>query len=167
MATINPVISWYKDDNTTAVTSWDFGVIDAGGGEQHAITFLIWNNKGNTTDSAKDIYNCYITTKHTDGTDGVGTGGVSLNPLVTEQWVKAKLDGQSSTTAVGGSSNKLVATAVGLTLPADAGKVNGASNDGTLSVTNNFVKATLAIDPPATASAGKVDFLIRFGYSYT
>lgn len=167
MANINPVISWYKDDNSTPVTQWDFGVVDAGGGEQHPATFLIWNNRSNSVDDAKDIYNCYITTKHTDGTDGVGAGDVSINPLVTEQWVKAKLEGSAEYKKIGGTNDKLVATALGIVAPADAGKVKGTKNGGAIADSVNYVKATLCIDPPSTASAGKVDFLIRFGYSYT
>ncbi len=150
-----PIISWYMSNNTTQVTNWAIGTVDAGtaSSEFHV---LVWNNRGGAS-AVSDMTNCKITTKDIAGTD---TG-----ELVTNTWIQAKVLTQAETTftSVGGPVTHDIKA--GGTAPANT--ISGVSNDGTVSNADVcFADIVLRAFPPANATAGHVDFLTRVSYSY-
>lgn len=151
-----PVVYWYNSTNTEQQTSWSIGVVDAGSVSADT-TFLIWNNRAGT-EAVSDMTNCSITTKDSLGGD---TGEIILN-----KWIEAKVDSLSETlyTPIGGSTSKSI-QASGLT-SADAGKIKGTANDGTLTASTCFSKVTLHANIPSTATAGNFSFLTRVAYQY-
>lgn len=150
-----PLVSWQSADNTTQITSWAIGTVDAGSTSPD-ITFLIWNNRGGA-EAVSDMTSCTITTKDSAGGD---TG-----ELVVDTWIQVRVDTLSETTftAIGGTAAKSIKAGG----TADAGTIEGAINDGTIAgAPNNFAQVTLHAVPLATATAGNVDFLLRVAYTY-
>lgn len=150
-----PLISWMNSSNTTQITSWAIGTIDAGSTSPDT-TFLIWNNRAGAT-LVSDMTSCTITTKDSAGGD---TG-----ELVVNKWIQVRVDtmSESTFTAIGGISAKSIKAGG----TAGAGTINGAINDGTIAnAPNNFAQVTLHAVPLATATAGNVDFLLRVAYTY-
>lgn len=148
-----PIVSWYDASNTTQQTSWDIGTVDAGSVSADA-QFLIWNNRGGTTD-VSDMTNCTITTKDSSGGD---TG-----ELVTGKWVEVKVDelGESSFTPIGGTTTHPIGNGI------TAGTIAGTANDGTLENADaNNCLLTVHANVPATATAGNYQFLLRVSYQY-
>lgn len=151
-----PEISWFELNNTTPVTQWTIGTVDAGNTSPDK-TFLIWNNRGKSV-AVSDATDCTITTKDAQGGE---TG-----ELVTDKWIEARVDSMSETsfTPIGKGSTK--ALKAGGTAP--AGVIKGTVNDGTTAnAKDNFAQVTLHAKPSATATAGNVDFLLRLQYRYT
>ncbi|MNB95577.1 hypothetical protein D3C81_693970 [compost metagenome] len=149
-----PVISWYKADNTTQVTSWDIGTVDAGT-VSNDTTFLIWNNRAGTG-AVSDMTACAVTTKDSSG----GNNG----EIITNKWIEIKVDSmnESTFTPIGGTTTKTVQAA-----GAAAGTISGAVNDGTTAnAAVNFAKITVHANVPAIATAGNVSFLTRIAYQY-
>lgn len=176
---IQPLVSWWKRDNTAQYLKWEIGVVDAGTPSQQT-GFLIWNNKGSTTDVA-DMEDVTITTK--------GEGGINTGALVEGQWIKVKLDAVASTFSPIGfdTVNNVAVTypirAVGVTtyngvtsepeVPPHVsvnGRVDilGVANSGdTVDSGGNYAEITAYADVPGNASAGLNKFLLRVSYKYT
>jgi hypothetical protein len=151
-----PQISWYNIDNTSQVTQWLIGTIDAGTVSPDT-TFLIWNNRGGPT-AVSDATNCSITTKD--------IAGGNTGDLVEGKWVEVRVDtmGETEPTPIGGTTVKAVKA--GGTAP--AGTISGAANDGTKANSpNNFAQVTLHVNVNPLAVAGNIDFLLRLSYQYT
>jgi len=151
----SPLVQWYDVTNTTQKTEWQIGVVDAGSVSVDT-TFLIWNNRGASTD-VSDMTNCTITTKDVLGSN---TGEVVVN-----KWIEARVDSMNETqfTPIGGTTTKTV-QAGGST---DAGKIKGTANDGSLGAVSNYAKLSLHANVPATATAGSFTFLTRIAYQFT
>jgi len=151
----SPVISWWKQGNTEQWTLWDLKTVDAGTSSESAI-FLIWNNRGGSTDVA-DAEGCMITTKDITG----GNNG----DIITEKWVQVKCDTMNEQTfsPIGGDTARPIKA--GGTAP--AGVIKGTANDGTVANSaSNFAQVTAFAMPSVTATAGTVDFLLRVFYTY-
>lgn len=153
-----PIVSWYTQDNTSQVTQWDIGTVDAGS-VSATFSVLIWNNRGGST-AVSDMTNCTITTKDSSG----GNTG----ELVTNTWIEVRVDSLSETnfTPVGGTVTKDIRGKVA-TNP--AGVIKGSANDGAIATAasqGNFAEATLRANVPPTATAGLVNFLTRVSYQY-
>jgi len=148
-----PIVSWWDSTNTTQMTSWDVGVVDAGSVSPDT-QFLVWNNRGGTT-AVSDMTNCVITTKDTQGGN---TGDV-----VVEKWVEVRVDklGETTFTAIGGTTTHPIGNGVTPQV------ISGAANDGTVANSNaNFSTLTLHWRPPSTATAGQRNWLTRVSYQY-
>ncbi|GCD11787.1 hypothetical protein [Clostridium tagluense] len=172
MALGNPVVTWYNNTNTTNVTNWNLGVVDADNDPTLTETqFVIWNNRGGNV-AVKSMEQCTITTKDS-------AGGLNL-PLVKETWVQARCDSMGetmfdSTTLIGATFDatggnwkpkehviRAEDSAVG------TGVIAGNINTGTLTTIadkQNFSKVTLRMKIPPSATAGNVDFLVRVYYT--
>ncbi|ALA07178.1 hypothetical protein SECTIM467_48 [Brevibacillus phage SecTim467] len=153
-----PQVSWYTADNSSQVTQWDIGTVDAGSLSQ-TFSVLIWNNRGGST-AVSDMQNCVITTKDYSG----GNTG----ELVTNNWIEVKVDSLSETgfTAIGGTLVKEIRATKSDT---PAGTIKGTVNDGNIATENttaNFSKVTLRANVPPTATAGLVTFLTRVSYQF-
>ncbi|KGP82425.1 MULTISPECIES: hypothetical protein [unclassified Paenibacillus] len=153
-----PIVSWYTSDNSSQVTQWDIGTVDAGS-LSTTFTVLIWNNRGGST-AVSDMQNCTLTTKDSSG----GNTG----ELVTNTWIEVKVDSlsESSFTAVGGTVTKDIRATKSDT---PAKTIKGPANDGNVNTANttaNFSKVTLRANVPPTATAGLVTFLTRVSYQY-
>lgn len=148
-----PIVSWWNSTNTTQMTSWDTGVVDAGtvGPDTQ---FLIWNNRGGAT-AVSDMTNCVITTKDISGGN---TGDV-----VVERWVEVRVDklGETTFTPIGGTVTHPIGNGV------TAQTISGAANDGTTANSNaNYSSITLHWAVPSTATAGQRNWLTRVSYQY-
>ncbi|GIP32598.1 hypothetical protein [Paenibacillus sp. J2TS4] len=151
-----PQVSWYNVSNTSQITNWQIGTVDAGNTSDDT-TFLIWNNRGGTEDIA-DMTDCTITTKDESG----GNEG----EIISNKWIRVRVDSmnENSFTPVGGEVTKTIKA--GGTAP--AGTIKGTKNDGTkTNALNNFCQVTLHAQPHVTATAGNVNFLLRVSYTYT
>jgi hypothetical protein len=150
-----PQLSWWNLNNDTQRTSWNIGTVDAGSASSQDV-FLIWNNRGGSTDLS-DCLECTITTKD--------IAGGNTGELVTEKWIQVRVDtmGEVNFTAIGGDVTKAVKAGGN----APAGVIKGTANDGTkANSVENFAQVTLYAQPSATATAGNVDFLLRLSYTY-
>lgn len=150
-----PIVSWYTRDNTSQVTQWDIGTVDAG---SISSTFgvLIWNNRGNGT-AVSDMTNCTITTKD--------SAGGNTGELVTDTWIEVRVDslGETDFAAIGGTVVKDIrAKNAGV----DAKTIEGGANGGDLTDDKNYAELTLRANVPPTATAGLVNFLTRVSYQY-
>jgi len=151
-----PIISWYNVDNTSQVTQWQLGTIDAGTVSPDT-TFLIWNNRGGST-AVSDATNCTITTKD--------IAGGNTGDLVVGKWIEVRVDtmGEANFTPIGGTSTKAVKAGGS----APAGTISGEINDGTkVNALNNYAQVTLHANVDPLAVAGNIDFLVRLSYQYT
>lgn len=151
-----PQVLWYSADNTAQELNWAIGTVDAGSYSPQK-TFLIWNNRGGTSDLS-DMTNCSITTKD--------NAGGNTGELVLDKWIEVKVDsmGEVDFTPVGGEVTKDVQAET-----ASAKTISGMANDGNIATPNtkkNFAKVTLRAHPPGTATAGNVSFLTRIAYQY-
>lgn len=173
-----PLVSWWNRDNTSQFVKWDIGVVDAGTASPQT-GFLIWNNRGGSTDVA-DMEDVTITTK--------GEGGVNTGALVEGQWIRVKLDEVESTfSPIGYDTVNNVPVvhpirAIGSTtfngntytpeVPPHTGQngqvcILGVANDGTKeNSAGNFAEITAYADVPGNASAGLIKFLLRVSYKY-
>lgn len=151
-----PIVSWYSEDNTSQVTQWDIGTVDAGS-TSPSKTVLIWNNRGQAT-PVSDMTACTITTKD--------SAGGNTGELVTNTWIQVRVDSlaESSFTSIGGTVTKDI-RATDPTV--GAGVISGAVNGGDHNTdTKNFSQVTLRAYVPPTATAGLVNFLTRVSYQY-
>lgn len=153
-----PIVSWYTQDNTSQVTQWDIGTVDAGS-VSAPFSVLIWNNRGGSA-AVSDMTNCTITTKDSSG----GNTG----ELVTNTWIEVRVDSlsESNFTPVGGTVTKDIR---GKAAANPAGVIKGSANDGaiaTVASQGNFSELTLRANVPPTATAGLVNFLTRVSYQY-
>lgn len=172
MALSNPVVTWWDALNTTNVTNWDLGVVDAD--NDPTLTekqFVIWNNRGGSV-AVKNMEACKVTTKDT-------LGGLAI-PLVKETWVQCRCDSMGETmfdtsTLIGATFDTPSGSWVQKehVIRAEdpvvgAGVIAGNINTGTITALadkQNFSKVTLRMKIPASASAGIVDFLVRVYYT--
>ncbi|AMM44858.1 hypothetical protein SP15_059 [Bacillus phage SP-15] len=150
-----PIVSWYTADNTSQVTQWDIGTVDAGS-ISNTFTVLIWNNRGNAT-AVSDMTNCSITTKD--------NAGGNTGELVTNTWIEVKVDslGETGFSAIGGTVTHDIRAQKA---DAPAKTIKGTANTGQLTDEDNFSKLTLRANVPPTATAGLVNFLTRVSYQY-
>ncbi|GMX64369.1 hypothetical protein Elgi_36380 [Paenibacillus elgii] len=159
-----PVVSWYSMENTTQITQWPIGTIDAGNTSPDT-TFLIWNNRGGST-AVSDMTNCTITTKDVSGGNGGTDANNITNEVVFKKFIEARVDTMSETTftPIGGVTTKAIKA--GGTAP--AGTIKGTANDGTkTNAAANFAQVTLHAKVDPLATAGNVDFLLRIAYQYS
>lgn len=151
-----PIVSWYNTDNTSQVTQWDIGTVDAGS-VSTAFGVLIWNNRGNAS-AVSDMTNTTITTKD--------SAGGNTGELVEDTWIEAKVNSlaEANFSPMGGTVTR--------DLKADdpnvaSGTIQGAANDGTKeNARANFADVSLRANVPPTATAGLVNFLTRVSYQY-
>ena len=78
---MQPVISWYEDNNVDIISKWDMGIIDAGTTSPEK-TILIWNNRGGV-EAISDMQDTKITT-----TDGTG----DTMDVIANKWVSCRVD---------------------------------------------------------------------------
>ncbi len=152
-----PSISWRSETNATAVTSLDFGTVDAGS-IGNAKTLLLWNNYAGTT-AVSDATNGSLTTKDAQGGN---TGELILNKWIEVQVLTNAAD--STFDGVGGTVTKMVKAET-----TAAGVISGAANDGNINTTAtkaNFAKFSVRPNIPTTATAGTQNFLFRYQYQY-
>lgn len=151
-----PIVSWYNTDNTSQVTQWDIGTVDAGS-VSTAFGVLIWNNRGNST-AVSDMTNTTITTKD--------SAGGNTGELVTNTWIEAKVNSlaEANFSPMGGTVTRdLKADDSNVT----SGIIKGTANDGTkTNAKGNFCDVSLRANVPPTATAGLVNFLTRVSYQY-
>lgn len=152
-----PVVSFYSRDNTTQVTLWDIGTIDAGTVSDPPFGLLVWNNRGGTS-AVSDMENTTITTKD--------TAGGNTGDLVTNTWIEVRVDSLSESTfsAIGGTVTRPLRATDGTVA---AGVIKGTANDGTkTNAIANFSEVSLRANVPGTATAGLYEFLVRISYQY-
>lgn len=154
---MKPKVTWYDDTNTQLVSQWLLNTVDAGSVSQ-LTSFLIWNNRGGTTD-VSEMKNCTITTKD--------SAGGNTGELVLDKWIEVKVDtmNESNFTPIGGVDVKAIKAGGA----ASASIISGAANDGDITTTatqENFAKVTLRANVPPTATAGNYDFLTRVAYQH-
>ena len=151
-----PIVSWYSADNTSQVTQWDIGTVDAGSVSTE-FGVLIWNNRGGDSD-VSDMTNTTITTKD--------NAGGNTGELVENTWIEAKVNSlaESNFNPMGGTVTRdLKAEDSNV----DTGTIQGTSNDGTTANSAaNFADVSLRANVPPTATAGLVNFLTRVSYQY-
>lgn len=150
-----PLVQWYDVTNTSQQTEWQIGVVDAGSVSVDT-TFLIWNNKGQSSD-LPNMTNCTITTKDILGSN---TGEVVVN-----KWIEARVDSMSESafTPIGGNSVKIIQAGGN----AGVGIISGTANDGSIGASTNYAKVSLHANVPAQATAGSFTFLTRVTYQFT
>lgn len=185
MAVVSPIVSWRVRDNSAEWSRWDIGVVDASTTSKD-FGFLIWNNRGGSTD-VPDMEDVTITTKDE-------LGGESSD-LVTGTWIRVRNDTMQETdfTPVGyddvnsevvkhpiKTDKSTTYTYAGTETPVTStpGDVNhtsvngetcilGVGNDGSKeNAAGNFVELTMHAYVPGNASAGLVNFLTRVSYKY-
>lgn len=166
MSTV-PVVSFWSGDNTTEVSSWAIGVINAGSSSP-VLNMLIWNNRAGIAD-VSDMQDCKLTVL--DSTLG------ETIPLVTEKWVGVRVDSAGETgetdesfTRIGGNDpvggtprNTKDIKALGQT----DFTIKGTANTGVLTDTANFAEVTAKVFVPLNAPAGAQSFKVRVSYFYT
>ena len=177
-----PIVSWYSSDNSSLLTKWEIGTVDAGTTSDE-FEFLIWNNRSGSS-NVSIMTDCVITTKDS-------TGGLTGNELVTGKWVQVKVNskGESGFTAIGsetsGSEPDITYNPVEHAISADStafeskcsansltaadynSPIGGFSNNGIKDNSKaNFADVTLRVEVPESAPAGSIDFLTRVRYSY-
>ncbi|MVP00796.1 hypothetical protein [Paenibacillus lutrae] len=148
-----PAVQWFNASNTTQVSTWDIGTVDAGSVSSDTV-FYIWNNRGGSA-AISDMINCTITTKDSSG----GNTG----EIITNKWIKVKVDSMNETTytPIGGTDTKVIQAGAS----AGAGTIKGTANDGTVSNSvANYAKVSLHANVPTTATAGNFSFLTRVFY---
>ena len=150
---MQPVISWYEDNNVDIISKWDIGIIDAGTTSPEK-TMLIWNNRGGES-AISDMQDAKITT-----TDGAG----DTMDVITGRWVSCRVDSIAGDgfTAIGGVDGKIINA-----LDQSSGTIKGTENSAHIDDTTNFAKVTLRAAPPLNAPAGKRSFRTRVSYYYT
>lgn len=151
-----PIVSWYNADNTTQVTQWDIGTVDAGS-VSTAFEVLIWNNRGNAS-AVSDMTNTTITTKD--------SAGGNTGELVEDTWIEAKVVSlaEANFSPMGGTVTRDLK---GDAADTPSGTIKGAANDGTkTNARPNFAQVSLRANVPPTATAGLVNFLTRVSYQY-
>lgn len=174
-----PQVTWYLNDNTTSMSNWNIGTVDAGS-TSPITSFLIWNNRSQGT-AVSPMTNCVITSRDT-------LGGLNGNVLVPGQWVQVKCDSLNESVfapigslttdsinytpvehAIAASSTAFstACTAASLVATDYTSPIGGFVNDGTLlNASANFAKVELQVVVPQSAPAGSIDFLTRVRYSY-
>jgi hypothetical protein len=151
-----PAVFWYTADNSSQVTQWDIGTVDAGSASTPK-EILIWNNRGGGT-AVSDMTATTITTKD--------SAGGNTGELVVNTWIECKVISKSEAQhfPMGGTSVRdLKASDASVA----NGIIRGGANDGSLSATTNFCHISLRANVPPTATAGLVNFLSRVSYQYT
>lgn len=146
----NPVIT-FTDSSSATITSFSFGIVDIDAISDEE-TIWVWNNKGGIA-TVSDAISATITAKTYNGLnsgDTVPNGQEVVTDLMLE--VEVTSLGESSFTAVGGSTVHFIGESVTGVLGGDVG--------GTRSV----VQLRLNIPPDATP--GEVAFYIRVNYSF-
>jgi hypothetical protein len=176
-----PIVSWYNETNTTQLTSWPIGTVDAGSVSADLVV-LIWNNRAGLEidGDVSDMQNISITTKN-------NTGG-NTGEIIVDKWIEAKNVSLSEVvfTPIGGTSTHSIRTDESTTnddgtfTPGIAPHYNpdgsvdilGVWNvwatpaDGIANATGNFIKVSLHANVPSDATAGVVNFLTRVAYQY-
>jgi hypothetical protein len=154
-----PIVSWFNADNTSQVTQWDIGTVDAGSISQPETGFgvLIWNNRGGASD-VSDMTSTTITTKD--------SGGGNTGELVEDTWIEAKVNSlaEANFFAMGGTVTRdLKADDANIS----TGIIKGSLNDGTTAnAPANFCSVNLRANVPPLATAGLVNFVTRVSYQY-
>jgi hypothetical protein len=160
-----PIPKWYEVDSGTGdesvCLSWNAGTVDAG--QRSAVKEVyIWNNKGGVA-SVSDMTNVFITSKHTDGTDGglVATKQAAVVEVSTYDGVT-----WSGWNEVGGSAETVpLVSSSGVN-----GTISGASNDGnrfTNATKANYARVQMRLWVKDTAPAGLIQWRTRVSYQYT
>lgn len=150
-----PQVSWYTADNSTQVTQWNIGTVDAGSVSTE-FDVLVWNNRGGAG-VLSDMTNCTVTTKDQSG----GNTG----ELITNTWIEVKClsAGESAFSPIGGTTTHAIKGGGA----AAAGVISGAVNDGSIAnAAANFASLALHANVPGTATAGAVSFITRVAYQY-
>lgn len=150
---MQPVISWYEDNNVDIISKWDIGIIDAGTTSPEK-TILIWNNRGGES-AISDMQDAKITT-----TDGAG----DTMDVITGKWVSCRVDSITGDgfTEIGGVDGKIINAK-----DQTSGTIKGTENSAHIDDTANYTKVTLKATPPLNAPAGKRSFRTRVSYYYT
>lgn len=152
-----PIISWRTETNNATIPSLDFGTVDAGSVSLPK-NVILFNNYAGTT-AVSDATNGSITTKDSSGGNTI--------ELVMNKWIEYKNLSDSADAnfdGIGGTVSKPIKAET-----ASAGVISGAINDGninTLATKANFAKPSFRPNIPTTATAGQVNFLIRYQYQY-
>lgn len=104
-----PVVSWFNVDKVNSTNSntvqiaqpYDFGVVDAGyvPTSSDYYSFLIWNNRMNTTEGAPQMEEVTIGIKDMNGGNGDTVGSEVWAINGTTKWFWAKVDSLSETDA--------------------------------------------------------------------
>lgn len=149
-----PIVTFYNEDNTAEVTSWDLGELNANS-VSPSLKLNIWNNRAGTED-VSDMKEVSVTCLD---------GDLDYNgEVVVNQWMNVKmLDDSDSFTPVGGTTTKSI-KAAGQT----DNTIKGTANDGTLeNSTDNFVPLEVKLIIPMNSTAGLHNFNFRCQYFYT
>lgn len=160
-----PIPKWLLPDGTQCL-EWNAGIVDAGS-RSSELELYIWNNKGTSSSSPStdvaDMTNVFITTKHTDGSDG-GVVATKTSAIVEV----ATHDGAnwSSWQEVGGSANTVSLVNEG----GEVAIIRGTGNDGnalTPATKKNYSRVKLRLHVLETAPAGAISWKTRVSYQYT
>ncbi|MFF3150986.1 hypothetical protein ACFVRU_57200, partial [Streptomyces sp. NPDC057927] len=130
--TINvPVVEWYNVDKVNAANTntmvvsqpYDFGIIDAGYTPTPAdyYSFLVWNNRNNTTDNAPQMEEVTIGVKDSTGGNGNASGQEVWAINGVNKWFYAKVESLGETDAkfaqIGADLTKPIGTTGSTTNP--------------------------------------------------
>ena len=98
---MGPVITLYDITNTTVVTTWDVGVVQAQI-PSASLTINIWNNKGQSA-AVSDLKECNVTVLDS-------SGDTANDDVARDKWIQINepsVDGNTTTwTQIGGSTTK-------------------------------------------------------------
>lgn len=150
-----PKLKWYDSNNSSVVTKWNIGKLDAG--VYSAVTdILVWNNRAGAAQRA-DMQNCKLTVVDRDGS--------SQSTLVQQQWIQAKLPEVTGDNfeAIGGETKQ---KSIKYSTANDF-IISGEQNTGLISDKKNYARISLRCLPPQGAPANTHNFMLRFSYFYT
>lgn len=148
-----PKPSWTLVDGSVSPERWDLGNVSTGQNSEQK-TFLLWNNKGGSTD-VSDMQDVLITT-----TDNAG----DTLDVVKDRWFKVRCNSVNESTfyEIGGANTHNVSAT-----NQDTGIIKGTANDGTVTATENFASLTFYVTPPMNVQPGIRPTFIRAIYYYT
>lgn len=153
---MGPNIQLYNSDNTTLVSTWNIGTVQAQV-ESAVLTINLWNNKGGTED-VSDLKDCTIAVLDSNGTS-------ATDDVARDKWVQVcvtPVDG-STYTAIGGTTTKAFRANSGVT----DNIVKGTKNAGNDTNTANCSTINFKIVAPINSEPGTKSFKIRFTGYYT
>jgi hypothetical protein len=156
---MGPVITLYDITNTTVVTTWDVGVVQAQI-PSASLTINIWNNKGQSA-AVSDLKECNITVLDS-------SGDTANDDVARDKWIQINepsVDGNTTTwTQIGGSTTKDIKANSGVS----GNTISGVANDGNIiSSPSNVCTVNFRVVAPINSTPGNKTFKIRLIGYYT
>ena len=154
-----PNIAIYDSNNTSTVSTWNVGTVQAQTPSAELVV-NIWNNKGGQS-AVSDLKDCTVTVLDSNGS-------TYTEDVAREKWVQVNvqsIDGNDTTwTAIGGETTHGIRANSGQT----ENTISGAVNNGQAASSGpNVCTAKFRINTPINATPGSKSFKIRLTGYYT